>query len=346
MEENKKIERDPRKQFLQIAVVVLVLILGGFDFLSMNNLFLSLDLADTLFIGQHEYTGISEAMIYSFMMVMFLEGNPFFLGMMLANMTDKTAYKTNDRMIAKIGFWIAMAGLILTFVIAMCMRYFLIAQSGGFDAFFCTQTYGGSEDTNMQFIAQFFLLWSPILTSMLAFVASFVAFRNDSADKLAAEIERLQAKYLNLDRVFKSRLGRLDDLKYELWASVNQSPSARMPERQDTFRKECIGMIRKKVTANSIDQFPQQVSRFNSEIESALEGYMKQLCEASIIPREKWNLSTEDVLNRYDEAKVQAGRPADAWSYRVAGEEMRDELRRALIRADMRREEAPEGGQS
>lgn len=316
----------------KIAAVAIVLLLAFFDFLAMYNLFTELDLADTLWIGGQSYN-ISEIIIYSLMMTILLEGNPFFLGMEVSVLTDKTRYKVNDKINAIIGFIISLAGLLLSFALVMMIRYFLIIDNGGMDAFFKTHNYGGSEDSNITFIAQFCLFWSPILTSMLAFVASLVAFKSESAEKLEQRIEKQHKKFLNAQSEFLYTLNKNDDAKTALWTSLNDRQNGRIPSNFDDFRKECFDRIRAKLIENCIIQYPGQISEFNKKIESTLTGYIEQMSKKTTVPLEIQGIRLEDVIKEYDRSQEKCGRAIDAWSYNIAGDELEKELMKLLDNA-------------
>lgn len=317
---------------IKIVAIILIFALAFSDFLAMNNLFTDLNLPDSLWLGGYNSSILSEANVYSFTFVILLEGNPFFIGIAASILADKTKYKVNDKRNAKWWFGISVTAFVFTIVLMFVLRILLIEKEGGFFAFFKTKNYGGSEESNTSFIAQVYLLIAPILTSLLAFVASWIAFRSESISKLECRLEKLHSKFLVAQSRFLDTVHKNDDARIALWGSLTAKD--KMPSDLDTYRKECFDRIRSKLISNCISEFPEQIERFNAEISSLLQEFIGEMGRhTTIIPRDIENMDVNEILGSYDTKRTEDNRHADAWNYAICGEELEKELKTVLDNA-------------
>lgn len=327
---------------VKIFAILLIFVLAFFDFAAMKNLFINLQVSDSpLFIGGivNFNTGvpenlrgyISETNVYPLMMVVLLEGIPYFLGLEIAAALDKTTYKVNSQNFAKIGVVVGFIAMLGAFALVISMRLFVISLEGGFP-----QALGGQGELSTKFIVQFGLLFSPIITSLLAFVASLAAFKSESADELEKKIDHLHVKFLNEQSKFHDIMSRNDDARTALWTSLSAKENGKMPVKFEDFRKECFDRIRAKLIENVIIQYPGQVTRFNSEIEGLLESFIQQMGDTkeTNVPFEILSITTDDLFKAYDQSICQNEKtPIDAWNYSVAGDDMERELKKVLDNA-------------
>lgn len=327
---------------VKLFALLLILILAFFDFAAMKNLFINLQVSDMpLFAGGliDFETGIpknlrgyiSETNVYPLMMVVLLEGIPYFLGLEVATVFDQTTYKTNTKNFAKIGTVVAAIAMVGAFALVVSMRLFVISLEGGFPT-----VTGNRGELSPKFIVQFGLLISPILTSLLAFVASLSAFKSESADELEKKIDHLQIRFLNEQSKFYDIMSRNDDERTALWTSLSGNQNGPIPSKFDDYRKECFDRIRAKLIENVIIQYPGQITRFNSEIEGLLESFIKQMSDLkeTDVPFEILTITTDDLFKAYDDSVCQHEKtPIDAWNYSVAGEDLERELKKVLDNA-------------
>lgn len=312
--------------------VILILALTFADFLAMKNLFEDLYLSDFFMLGGTKVKALSEANVYSFTFAVLLEGNPFFIGIAASVLVDKTKYKVNDRLNAKYGLVISLSAFVLTICLVWALRVLLIIQNGGWDAFYSTKTFGGEDGYNENFIAQIYLLVAPLLTSLLAFVASWTAFRSESISKLEYRLEKMHGRFLVAQSRFLDTVHKNDDARTALWGSLTAKD--KMPSDLDTFRKECFDRIRSKLISNCITEFPDQVERYNAEISSLLQEFIGEMGRhTTSIPRDIENIDINRILGDYDQQRIDAQRQVDAWSYTVCGEALEKELKTVLDNA-------------
>lgn len=325
----------------KIIAFIIILTLSICDLAAMKNLFLKLDVSDTpLIIGGKldpetfepvNLLGyVNETNVYPLIMVLLLEGIPYFLGIEISTALDKTTYKVNNKLFATIGSIVSGVGIFLTFVLVIFLRLMVIEKEGGFPEYL-----GGEGPVTDAFIVQFCLLFTPVLTSILAFVASLSAFKSESAEKLEKKIDKLHIKFLQKQTMFHDTVNRNNDARTALWTSLTTNQSGPIPRRFDDFRKACFERIRSKLIENIIIQYPTQISRYNSEIESTLRELIHQIsCEAEETDSyEIRTITPESLIEEYDKIQVDNGNSVDAWMYSIAGSELEKELKKIIDNA-------------
>lgn len=316
---------------IKIFAFVLIAGLAFADFLAMSNLFAELDLSDKFRLGHFSSSLLSESVIYSVTFSILLEGNPLFLGIAASLLADKTKYKVNDKANAIIGFSISLVALIITFALVIVLRIMLIQQKGGVTAF-KNGTFGGSDDSNGSFIAQIYLIVAPVLTSMLAFVASWTAFRSEQIEKLKHRLDKLHNKFLIRQSKFLDEIHRNDDARMVLWRSLTENDP--LPMTLNDFRENCFVRIQAKLLKNSTDAFPDQVRRYNAEITSLLQSFIVTLAaNTTTTPRDIENMKIDDIIKAYDKQKQDSNDKEDAWDYSICGDALTNRLKTILDNA-------------
>lgn len=327
---------------VKIFSIIIILTMAFFDFAAMKNLFIHLQVSDIPLLSpdmmnyntgvpNHVLGYVSELNVYPFMLIVLLEGIPYFLGLEVTETFDKTTYKVNRKKFAKIGFGVGIFAMFVTFGLVCFMRHLVILKEGGWPDIF-----GRHGEITNKFIVQFGLMVSPILTSALAFIASLAAFKSESADELERKIDHLFVKYLNEQSKFHDVTNKLDDARTALWTTLTGSQNRQMPQKFDDYRKECFDKIRAKLIENVIIQYPGQISRYNSEIEGMLEIFIKQMGDAreTNVPFEILSITTDDLFEDYDKTiSLNEKVPIDAWNYSIAGDELGKELKKVLDNA-------------
>lgn len=314
---------------LQVFSALLIIGMTCSDFLTMHNMFLDLDLHTEMDLFGFESLPISEPIVFAATCAILLEGLPTFMGIAATLSSDKTKYKSNDKVNAKWGLWIALGALLLTFALVMFMRWLLITQNGGWKAFKSESLfYGGDEDSNSQFIAHIYLLCLPILTSALAFVASWTAFRSEKKDQFEKRIAKLHRKYLRLQSDYLDTLYQCDNAVTSLWTSL--AVNDRIPKDIDTFRKACFEKIRSTLIDNCIIEYPALVERYDAAVCVQLRSYIERMAAMTQIPTDISELVLTDLLSEYDDT---IEKDIDKWSFDKAQKSLEEELKKVLNNA-------------
>lgn len=338
----------------KVPAIIFIALLIFIDYVSLFNLFASLDIStDFMFqsnnavfaSGSLSFSELSQASsswpaiftlsqttIFSLALAVLLEGNPVLIGIFGSSLVDKTRYNVNDKANAKFGFWISLIGSFATVALMVMLRVFQMESNGGAAAFFGKKNYGGSLENNTQFIAHVCLMILPILTSAFAFAISWVAFRNDSAQKLERKIDKRYRQYLVLQSEFLDTVNRTDDAMFVLWSSL--SAHEKMPEKLEDFRKECTDRIRSKLIDNCIRSFPDQVERYNLAVINLLQEFVNDMsARTTSIPRDIQSIDVvRDIVDKHDQ-NVKNTNPSNAWDYSISGPYLERELKEMLDNA-------------
>lgn len=312
-----------------ILCLIIVGVMAWADYLTMYNFFNDLGVSTFPFsIKDFEIPLSSEAYIYSFTAACFLEGLPFFMGHAASVLADKTRYKANDSTNAKVGFIVSLVGLLFAFALVIFVRIEYIKSNGGIEAFEA-KNYGGNDKTNRSYIAHLFTLGSPVITSILAFVASWLSARSNSFTKLERECNAKHEELIIAQSKFLEAVHRNDDARIALWRSLSETDS--MPSDLDTFRTMCFERIRQKLIINCIVEFPGQVHRLDSEIKVLLKTFMEQMyLYTTDVPDDLPKL--EEIINDYDNNNKDKN-PSETFEYSICGPILEKELKTVIDNA-------------
>ena len=319
-----------------MGAILLILILFLADLNAMRILFNSPDMD----------VRSADALLYSFIFALCLEGIPTFLGSALAVWTDKAQYRNNDKPHAKIGIWVCGIVSILMFLLAMGLRAITIYSKGGVDNFL-TNKYP-------DFPIDLFLVFSPVLTSTLAFAVSWFTFRNDNEKIMERKVNMLQHRYITLQSEFLEEYQNLQDARSSLWTTLTahrltpeddestesmedvldgdipNELSKWMPNKSEVFRKECFARIRGKLIENCITTYPSQAARYNEAVESMLHVCLEIMRSHTSLPIEFSELSIMEILEEFD--RMHTG-TEDVWDYENDKDSLENELRRLVDNA-------------
>lgn len=292
-----------------IAVVVTMFMILA-DWYTLRNLFLELVRA-------------IDAHIYAMILATTLEGLPFYLGTLSAEGADVGCYYKNDFKTAKTGFWIALFALICTFFVTVSLRLLLIYNM------YLMGDFGGRRGFG-ELIPQLFLMVSPLVTSLLSYVASWFTFRSSYLDKAYNETLEKQEFYLQRREEFREAYDLFQGARSGLWASLEDAETVKMPRDSESFRRECFVRIRSKLVSNCLTCYPTQIERYTQEVNSALDRCIQELAMHTTIPHAITKISVAELIAQHDE---NARDYADCWDYNLAGADLETELRSMLDHA-------------
>ena len=304
--------------------IVLIFILAFTDFLTLMELFSSMD------------TPLKERLIYSTTFALSLEGIPTFLGICFSKLLDRTTYKRNDRINAIIGTIFGFAGLILAFAMVYSLRAGLIESRGGEEAFL-NNAYAFSEgfDTtaNSSYLKDNFLKFLPIITSIFAFVTSWVMFPSNDHAQLERELDSLHIKYIEMRSEFNISRNRYEIARADLWKDLAGSDTS-APRTTNAFRKECYSRIRGLLLKDCMIKYPNQIDNYNNAVIEELKVILAKMADLSTLPDEIRNIDVENVICKYN-AKIEEDKkePINSWDYAIAKNALEDQLKQLLSNA-------------
>lgn len=270
-----------------------------------------------------ELVNATDAHIYAMILATTLEGLPFYLGMLSAEGADVGHYYKNDFKTARTGFWIALFALFCAFTITASLRILMIYNMRLMGEF---NGRRGFE----KLIPQLFLTVSPLLTSLLSYVASWFTFRSSYLEKAYNETLEKQEFYLQRREEFREAYDLFQGTRSSLWFSLEDAETLIMPRDSESFRTECFTRIRKKLVANCLACYPTQIERYTQEVNSALERCIQELAMHTTIPHAITDISVSELISQHDK---NARDYADCWDYNMAGPELEGELHSMLDQA-------------
>ena len=280
----KKKHKDKKKieggLWTKVVAVLFISLMIAADFYAMFNLFQTLRLDDV------------QSWVLSGIAALLLDGNPAFLGIIVATLADDSIYNKNDKKFAWIGFIIAIIGIIGTMALTIAIRVLLIIRNAEYSGGYLVQE-------NKYFIRDVFLTFLPILTSIFAFVASWVAFGNYRMESLGRKVTAMRKDLLEMKKDFVNCLNALRDAKQILWTTL--SIEKRIPSSMELFRKECYFRIKGKLKENTKVSFPVALKRYNAAIEGELENYIKELCRITTLDHLIGEFDVAEIIKNYDE---------------------------------------------
>lgn len=300
--------------------IVLILILATTDFLTLMELFRSMD------------TPPHERIIYSTTFALCLEGIPTFMGICLSKIFDRTTYRINDRINAIVGFVVAAIGLCIAFDMVMDLRAGLIESRGGEEAFLNNSyAFSGDYDTtaNSSYLKDSFLKYLPWVTSIFAGVTSWVVFPSNDHAQLERELDSLHIKYIEMRSEFIISRNRYEIARADLWKDLAGSDTS-APRTTNAFRKECHNRIRGLLIKDCMLRYPNQIDRYNAAVEEELKVILAKMADFSTLPDEIRNINIEDIISKYN-SRVEE--PINSWDYSVAESALEDQLKQLLSNA-------------
>lgn len=295
----------------QVCAIILIILLLIADFFALMS----------IFSPENTDIPIQSSILYCLILASCLEGLPSFLGVFLSILKDEARYKINDKTVAEWGFKISFIGSVVAFAVVCFLRIMLIYENGGLNGFL-EKNYQGV------FYIDVFLMICPFLTSLLAFVISWLAFKADSEKTLEAKIELLNMQYINSQSEFLNDLNKLHNARAALWTTLTDHKP--MPKVLDIFRKESFARIRSKLIENCIITYPMQIERYNAAVESILELCILEMSHYTTIPLVISSMNVKELLKKFDESQ---NKDNEAWDYERAKNDLETELKKILDNA-------------
>ena len=291
---------------LKLFAILLIGVLWGADFYTLINVF-----------HNGARFELDDARLYAGVLALILEGVPLYMGIAVSEKNDDTCYIPNDRK--------SNEGDIKWAFCVTCIALIVVAALRGSYVYDMIRTGKIKLPKDlMKFLGNGFLVISPMLTSVAAYVVSSFAFRSSYLKKIEKQEHRWRKEYLYWQRRFQTARARFCSGRDGLAASLG---IAKPSEHFDEFRLDCFQRIRAKLVDNCIVAYPTQMERFSKEVERALNEYIVEMEKYTTVPHEIRKITAADIIRMYEEKNKH---PADAWDYDVSGAAMNQELIRTL----------------
>lgn len=253
----------------KVFAAVLILAMAAADWFAMNNLFKELG------------NDVLDRVVYALLMVILLEGLPTYAGPALSVLIDKTGYKANSKKKNAVIFGLALAALIGTWWLNFYLRCNAEEAIIGAETSISISDFGvageteGDEKKEARVETNNTMLsWSPVITSVLAFLASWVAFSDDNRELLLKEKMEAEERFHALAETLTDHRDRMEMQKETLWIALG-GDLAQMPESYEDFRRNCFVKMRASVIENCKEQYEGQLTKYNQQMEEAIKACIK-----------------------------------------------------------------------
>lgn len=326
---------------VKIAAIIGTLLLATSDFYSVRTLFQNAKgLATKVFVLMGMDIGVPDILGVTF--AAFLEGFPFLLGLFLSKLTDSTNYRDST----KVPNWIGTIFMILALVAAWGLS---VAQRVEMLRDMIVEDSNLAADEVVQFAQimsdapphQVFMMVAPILTSILAFGLSWLAFPAKGLEAQEDEVEYRQKRYLWYRKQYQKRLLRYQQRKTRLWTALaggDEGDPLDMPADPNIYQNRCQQLIRRKTVSACVGAFGNEFGRYNDAVEARLAEYIMGLSERSTLPFEISSITVEEVLAAYEKDVRARNLDGDLWDDGKLRIEKQERLRRELDNAACRAE--------
>lgn len=304
---------------MKVCCIVLMAGLISCDYISLMNMFKLMRF------------DAEERPIFAFAFALFLEGFPFVLGIVLPKVRDPIqaieGKKDDYKLIARI----CTVCMLISFALAVGLRYLFVTAParGGWEAYMNEQ-FMRNPNKNDVFLGQLFLFCSPILTSILALVVSWVAFGSNNLDDLATQLRKHQERFNWYEQAYGEYKHCYQDARNSLWITVGHKADDEPLENFEEFRLDCHAKIHDMIIGNCMDAYPSLLKRYNERIEAALSGYVQELADYSTIPHLITRITVQDIIREYNKTVKE---PVDNWNYEVCEQQMAGDLESMLSKS-------------
>lgn len=292
--------------FIQFAALTIICAMAVTDYMSMFWLF-------------REMVSPTESGVYALSLALGLEGAPFFLGMIHSQKHDNANYLTSDKKVLQIGFWMSMLAFAVVYVVTIVARLQWIAQ---------LKQNLRPDRFEEESLAQYILMFLPLATSLMAYIASWFAFRSSAVERQYKVVIKKQDIFTQCQENFQNSFDAYQQAKRSLWTSLEDREG--VPLGSKAFRDGCYNRIRAKLVSNCLTCYPTQIERYTQRVNEMLEKCILEMAEHSTLPQSISCITLAEVIAEHD---ARAMDYADCWDYNYAGPDLEAELRSTLDNA-------------
>ena len=181
--QNKRCDRAIGNPLLILFTVILAAFLTMSNYLSLKGLFRKLDC--TAF----------DQVLYASTLTVLLNGIPCYLALFCSKLGIQPADTGRTRIANTVGLILSVLTYVLVAGVTVMLRLLWISSNGGLTSFIA---YRYGTVNNKQFIADMFELFSPILVSLLIFIAVWLCLRSHQEARQAAVADTESANLENV----------------------------------------------------------------------------------------------------------------------------------------------------
>lgn len=312
------VQSDSIGLFSKALCMALVLLLIFSDYTALQNMFKGFRMS------------IPERRLFSATFALFLEGFPFVLGIVVPKIKDPAQPYAGKKARLRTVAVICWCCLIVTFALSIGMRYLYTEQPsrGGFEAFMAG-TYNSDELNNRsdKYLGELFLFFSPVLTSLLAYVVTSVVFGSSNLDDAAKRCAQHRKRADWFQAAYDGAVHRKEDAAHSLWYTLGYSVDDPVPSDFDEYRDSCHVKIHDMIINNCLYAYPSLLKRYNERVEASLNGYINELAKYSSTPNVITRISVDEIIDKHD---ASVGMNVDAWDYERCEPVMCGDLERLL----------------
>lgn len=298
--------------------MALVLLLVASDYTALQNMFKGFRMS------------IPERRLFSLTFALFLEGFPFVLGIVVPKIKDPAQPYAGTKARLRAVAVLCWCCLIVTFALSIGMRYLYTEQPsrGGFEAFLAgTYNSDGQDNRSDKYLGEVFLFFSPVLTSLLAYVVTSVVFSSNNLDAAAKRCAQHRKRADWFQAAYDEAVHRKEDAAHSLWYTLGYSVDDPVPPDFDEYRDSCHVKIHDMIINNCLYAYPSLLKRYNERVEATLNGYINELAKYSSTPNVITKISVDEIIDKYDAG---IGMDVDAWDYERCEPVMCGDLERLL----------------
>ena len=301
-----------RSQSLIVSAVLIFLM--ACDLFALNNLLVEAN------------TDSTTALVLSSVMAVVLEGAPVIIGLALGILLDESELRRNKKE-TKIGLLLALVVMGMVFFVVVQSRHQVILNHStfghrleegesrevldtepkwvsGYDPAFRQSQNDFSADwvygQYSDFPKDYFLLWSPVLTSLVAFLLSWFYFRTSYADLLEQRMYRTRNDYYASNAQRRSTLLHVTDLKVKIWSSLGLTTV--IPDEDEELFRQCNAATRHTLQQAAPLVSSSLSSIYESSIELELLHIMQRLADLSSIPHEILKLDVHRLIEEVNQS--------------------------------------------
>ena len=231
--------------------------------------------------------------VFSILFAILLEGLPVFFSSFLLQMLDKSRMSDKRAGSKKasivIGTVISILGMLASFVLVIYIRWQNIAARLAANN---SQPYG-------RYYLDLFLMFSPVLTSALAFVGSLLITKSDYVREIKSNVDRLGVEVNERKEIYQRCKEELETAKLTLWRSVAPSTEP-MPTQTSNYLFKVYNHAANQVKRDVLCDYRAQLLRYNDHAIDFLKDAIAEMSKRTTTPLDIKAIDVYKVIADFD----------------------------------------------